>query len=108
MSQASDQYLRNMLGGLEGVPSARLAAALQAAGRQVRRDGIQDNHESFADLQCLFAAHLLESSGDLASVISRSVGDVSVSFDRSGRVSSWVGLYRLIKLGIQGMAGRVS
>jgi len=108
MASATTEYTRRMLGVPESIPDARLNLILETARRTVKRDGIAEDDESFADLQSFFAAHLLEKSGALSSVVSRSVGDVSTTFGQGAQVSSWLDLYRMMKINITGITGRIA
>jgi hypothetical protein len=108
MAAATKEYTRKMLGVPDSVADARLDLILETARKHVRRDGITENDENFADLQCFFAAHLLEKSGAMGSVVSRSVGDVSTTFAQAAQASSWLELYRLIKINVQGITGRIA
>ena len=100
--------MRDFLGDSGGIPSARLNLILETARKSVIRDGISENHESFADLQMIFSAHLLDSGGTIGgTVASRSVGDVSVSFARGG-TESYMDQYQRMKTQIMGLAGRIA
>jgi hypothetical protein len=74
--------MKDFLGDAGGIPSARMSKVLEMARKAVINDGVSENHESFADLQILMAAHLLDSTGAIGgsvqpfcrvSVISRGV-----------------------------------
>jgi hypothetical protein len=108
MASVTTEYTRRMLGVPDNVPDARLELILETARQHVRRDGIAENHEGFADLQCYFAAYILEKSGAITSVVSRSVGDVSTTFGQGAQVSSWLDLYRMLKTNIIGISGRIA
>jgi hypothetical protein len=100
--------MKDFLGDAGGIPSARMSKVLEMARKAVINDGVSENHESFADLQILMAAHLLDSTGAIGgSVASRSVGDVSVSFARSAG-ESYKALYRTLKIKVTGISGRIA
>jgi ABC-type sulfate transport system substrate-binding protein len=107
MARATEQDMRDFLGDTGQVPSARLSLLLETARQTVVRDGIPENHESFASLHMLFTAHLLDSGGAIGgSLASRSVGDVSVSFASEGE--SYKSLYQTLKTQIVGLSGRIA
>ncbi|MBN2157918.1 MAG: hypothetical protein JW807_00880 [Spirochaetes bacterium] len=108
MARADKEHLEKIVGDLDSVQAARLDLILETARGQVVRDGISESHNSFADLQCFFAAYILEKSGVLHSLVSRSVGDVSVTFGQGAQVSSWLDLYRMMKSNIIGLPGRIA
>ncbi len=108
MAAATKEYLQNMLGDLDHVPVARLELILEASRLQVRRDGIAERHEAFADLQCFFAGFLLEKNGSLLPLVSRRVDDVALEFAQGAQATSWIDLYRIMKTNIVGLDGRIA
>ena len=109
MAESGVQDLRTMLGGIPEVSDDRLGYVLASAKRMVKAQGVQVRHESFADLQNLYAAHMLESFGDIQGQVSgRSVGDVSASFASGGKPKSYFELYRSLLVSVRGMGGRIA
>lgn len=110
MPISSEQELRDLMGGLEGVSSARITLTLDTARIYVRAGGVPETHADFAVLQRLYAAHLLDAGGAVGGAIaSKSVGDVSESYARGGmEESSWLGLYRQIRAQIIALRGRIA
>ena len=110
MATSSASDFRAYLGGAASVSDQLLDVALAQAKRHVQRDGIAEDHESFADLQCAYAAHLLELRGSITGgkVQSKSVGDISVTFSQTqGRDGgSYLSEYKTIRTQLLGLEGR--
>lgn len=108
MAKATEQNMRDFLGDTGEIPAAQLAAALELAYNTVLQDGIAESHEAFSGLQVLYAAHTLEVSGVVGgSLVSKSIGDLSVSFGGTRGVS-FETLYNRLKSQIIGLGGRIA
>lgn len=110
MPVLSEQEFRDRMGGLSSLSSSCIARHLATARTQVKRDGVAEKHENFADLQQYFAAHILDAGWLLDSYISsRSVGDVSTSFgSMSKEVHTWHDLYKALLTSVRGLSGRIA
>lgn len=110
MATPSAADFRAYLGGAASVSEELLEAALAQAKRHVQRDGFKEVHESFADLQCAYAAHLLELRGSITGgkVQSKSVGDLELTFaqNQSGDGGSYLSEYKSIRTQLLGFEGR--
>ena len=99
-----------MLGGLSGVGDERLQLALDMAQGVVCRSGVPETQPEFADLQRVYAAHLLEIGGvSVGAVTSKRIGDVSVQFARGAadQVADYGELYQLLLTQVRGFRGRL-
>lgn len=110
MARATQSDLQTLLGDLGGYASDLLDAVLELARREVGRDGIMESNESFSDMQIYLAAHLLEKQGKLTGALqSKSIGDVSISFQQNTNTNSnesWLDRYHSLKNKILGPARR--
>ena len=103
MPAGTVQSLRELLEGAENISDSKLSRALASAGRRVRSDDVPQSHESFADLQEYYAAHLLEVSGVISGALTaKSVGDVSLSFSTNNE-SGWLVEYRRLRAQVIGI-----
>jgi len=109
MARATEQELRDFIGDTGALPSDRLNLVLGTSHRTVVRDGIAEDDENFADLQILFAAHLLETGGAIGGKLaSRSISDISISFAPGTGNGSYCDLYRAMLIQITGLSGRIA
>lgn len=104
MAESTTASFRELLGGVPEIFDTRLQRALTSAARKVKADGVADSHEAFADLQEYYAASILEETGQMTSLASKSVGDVSETY-ANAEGGGWIGLYRRELINITGKRG---
>lgn len=92
MAESTIASLRELLGGVPEISDTRLQKALSSAARKVKADGVADNHEAFAELQEYYAASILEETGEVTSLASKTVADVSETYSNASG-GGWISLY---------------
>ena len=104
MAQSDTTSLRELLGGVSEISDPRLQKVLKSAARKVKADGVAEEHEAFAELQEYYAASILEYTGDLTSLASKSIADVSETY-ATDQVGGFESLYRKELINITGRKG---
>ena len=109
MALATEQELRDMLGGLAGMSDAVVQQYLDDAELEVTLGGVETTDSYFGLLQRYCAASIIESKGgEGAPVSSESVDDVSTSYGRGSSSSglgseSWADKYQALRIKVLGM-----
>lgn len=114
MSAATEQELRDMLGGAENVSSATISLLFSDSAEELAKQVVSVNDTAYSKLQRYLTAHYLSELGFIGRLASQTVGDVSVSFQSQGvsvggpYASDWERMYQYLLARVQGMRTRLS
>ena len=105
MPEATLESFKEFLGGASDLSDAPLEETLATALWKVKKDGVAVTHELFAVLQKCYAASILESTGKIqGSLVSKSVADVSETYNVTG-ATSFKGIYCELLRDVAGKKG---
>ena len=104
MAASNTASLRDLLGGVPEISDTRLQKVLNSAARKIKADGVAESHEAFAELQEYYAASILEETGEVTSLASKSVADVSETYANT-QGGGWSSIYRKELINITGRKG---